>query len=73
MSKVIHKAVEVKVIEKEGDLGDMNALVVLAMKLEMDLNNEVTDMEDIIMINPLDERKSIVKCRDNTKIYDFFT
>ena len=43
------------------------------MKLEMDLKNEITDMEDVIMINPLDERKSIIKCRDNTKIYDFFT
>jgi hypothetical protein len=54
-------------------LGQLDALLGLAMKLEMDLKNEITDMEDVIMINPLDERKSIIKCRDNTKIYDFFT
>lgn len=54
-------------------MGQLDALLGLAMKLEMDLKNEITDMEDVIMINPLDERKSIIKCRDNTKIYDFFT
>jgi len=41
------------------------------MKLEMDMSNEITDMEDIIMINPLDEKKSMRKCRENVKVYDF--
>jgi hypothetical protein len=39
----------------------------------MDLSNEITDMEDIIMINPLDEKKSTQKCKDNAIEYDFFS
>lgn len=45
----------------------------VTMKLEMDMSNEITDMEDIIMINPLDEKKSMRKCRENVKVYDFYS
>ena len=72
----IQKVASVKAKDKvtgEADKAQLDALTNLTMKMEMDLTTEITDMEEVIMINPLDEKKSTRKCRDNTKIYDFFT
>jgi len=43
------------------------------MKLAMDMENEINDLEDVIMVNPLDERNSMRRCRDNVSEYDFYS
>jgi len=54
------------------DFECLDALVGVAMKLEMDLTSRIERLEDVLIINPLDSKKSYIKCCATTNLFDFF-
>jgi|FLMP01.1.fsa_nt_emb hypothetical protein len=49
-----------KFVVKKGDadLENVDALMRVAMKMEMDLVNKISSFEELILINPLNDKKS---------------
>ena len=54
------------------DFECLDALVGVAMRLEMDMTSRVENLEEIVIINPLDMKKSYIKCCATTNLFDFY-
>ena len=54
-------------------LENFDALLNVAMKMEMDLRHKIASFEDLVMINPLNEKKSYKLAKAELRVYDFFT
>jgi hypothetical protein len=59
--------------EKDPEVNDLDGIMGVAMKMEMDLKNKTQSLEQVSLINPLEPKKSLKAAFVEIAILDFYT